>query len=293
MRVVGAGVTGDLYVGSENPARCYVGRAAETAERLVPDPYGETPGARLYRTGDVGRRLRDGRIEHLGRADGQAKVRGMRVELKGVEAALLRQPEVREAVVLARTSNGNGNYDGSYSGTYEGTYLAAYVVWREGERMTAAELRKRLRTEVAEQMVPESVVVLKQMPLLPNGKVDRRALPEPTETAEVETGGTAPRTPAEELIAGIWREVLGTEHIGVHDNFFDLGGHSLALSRVNRRLRELFSVEVPLVELFRNPTVGALAKHFETGNDREAVLRKSSDRAGKRKSAIGRHTRRA
>jgi amino acid adenylation domain-containing protein len=282
LRAAGAGVTGELYVGSESPARCYVGRAAETAERFVPDPYSQTPGARMYRTGDAGRRLRDGRIEHLGRRDRQAKVRGVRVELKGVEAALLRQPGVREAVVLPREGEG-------------GTYLAAYVVWREGGRVAAAELRGRLRRELPAQMVPEAVVVLKEMPLLPNGKVDRRALAKLSGGGEEEAEGDAqgPRTRAEELIAGVWREVLGAERVGVNDNFFDLGGHSLAMSRVSRRLRELFNTEVPLVELFRNPTVGALAKHFENGDDREAALRRSSDRAGKRKSAMSRHPRRA
>ncbi|HEX8720248.1 MAG TPA: amino acid adenylation domain-containing protein [Pyrinomonadaceae bacterium] len=284
MRTAGAGVTGDLYVGSESPARCYVGRASETAERFVPDPYSEAPGARLYRTGDVARRLRDGRVEHLGRADGQAKVRGMRVELKGVEAALLRQEGVREAAVVAREGEG-------------GTSLAAYVVWREGERVPAAELRSRLRQELPAQTVPEAVLTLKEMPLLPNGKVDRRALAKLSGAGEEEGVGAVaaevPRTRTEELIAGVWREVLGAERVGVNDNFFDLGGHSLAMSRVSRRLRELFKVEVPLVELFRNPTVAALAKHFEKGDDREAALRRSSDRAGKRKSALGRHTRRA
>jgi acyl carrier protein len=201
-----------------------------------------------------------------------------------VEAALLAQPGVREAVVLPQEGEG-------------GTYLGAYVVWREGERVAGAELRRRLRQELPAQMVPEAFVALKEMPLLPNGKVDRRTLAKLSGGGEEEGEGAvaaeAPRTRAEELIAGVWREVLGAERVGVNDNFFDLGGHSLAMSRVSRRLRELFKVEVPLVELFRNPTVGALAKHFERGDDREAALRRSSDRAGKRKSAMSRHTRRA
>jgi amino acid adenylation domain-containing protein len=250
MRAVGAGVTGDLYVGSESPARCYVGRAAETAERFVPDPYSEAPGARLYRTGDVARRLRDGRVEHLGRADGQAKVRGMRVELKGVEAALLRQEGVREAAVVAREGEG-------------GTSLAAYVVWREGERVGAAELRSRLRAEVSEQMVPAVLVELERLPLLPNGKVDRRALPEPSEASGAEGGAggayAEPRTPAEELIAGIWREVLGAERVGVNDNFFDLGGHSLLAIPLVSRVNAAFNVDLPLRRLFESPTVAALA----------------------------------
>jgi acyl carrier protein len=171
------------------------------------------------------------------------------------------------------------------------------VSWREGGRVAAAELRRRLRAELPAQMVPEAVVALKEMPLLPNGKIDRRALAKVSGVVEEEGEGAVaaegPRTRAEELIAGVWREVLGVERVGVHDNFFDLGGHSLAMSRVSRRLRELFDTEVPLVELFRNPTVGALAKHFERGDDREAALRRSSDRAGRRKSAMSRHTRRA
>ncbi|HEV2735061.1 MAG TPA: amino acid adenylation domain-containing protein, partial [Longimicrobiaceae bacterium] len=235
------GVPGELYVGGESVARGYLGRAALTAERFVPDAFGGEAGARLYRTGDRVRWLAEGTLEFLGRMDAQVKLRGFRIEPGEVEAALREHAGVREAVVLVRP---------------EAQRLVAYVVACEGVEVRAAELRAHLSGRLPEYMVPGAFVLLEQMPLGVSGKVDRRALPAPRWGAGAEHVG--PRTPAEEVLAGIWAEVLKTERVGVHDTFFALGGHSLLAVTLVERMRRC-GLHADVRALFITPTVADLA----------------------------------
>ncbi|MCA1614516.1 MAG: AMP-binding protein, partial [Acidobacteria bacterium] len=245
------GVAGELYVGGDGLARGYLNRPALTAERFVPDPFGPA-GARLYRTGDLARYLADGTLEYLGRADQQVKIRGYRIELGEVESALCKHASVREAVAVAREDVPGDKR------------LVAYVTGTSGARAVPAELRSHLRERLPEYMVPSAFVVLDTLPLTPNGKVDRRALPAPDSTRDaLESPYEPPRTPVEEVLCGIWAEVLGSERVGVEDDFFELGGHSLLATQVISRLREALQVEVPLRALFESPRVKQLAVRVE------------------------------
>ncbi|HEX7240375.1 MAG TPA: amino acid adenylation domain-containing protein, partial [Longimicrobiaceae bacterium] len=245
---VPVGVPGELHLGGSLLARGYLGRPDMTAERFVPDPFGAEPGARLYRTGDRVRWLASGALEFLGRTDAQVKVRGFRVEPGEVEAALLEHPGVREAAVVAREDAPGERR------------LVAYVV---GEA-SAAELRARLKGRLPEYMVPSAFVALEALPLTPGGKVDRRALPAPERTGEVDAY-VAPRTPTEEILAGIYAEVLGVERVGATDDFFALAGHSLLAMRLVSRVREALGTELPLRAVFEAPTVAGLAERVEAG----------------------------
>jgi amino acid adenylation domain-containing protein len=248
---VPAGVPGELYVGGPSVARGYLGRAALTAERFVPDAFAGEPGARLYRTGDRVRWLGDGNVEFLGRADDQVKVRGFRVEPGEVEAALLAHPGVREAAVVLR------------AGSAGEQVLAAYAVPAPGARIAAEELWARLRERLPEFMVPSVVVTLEALPLTPNGKLDRRALPDPP--AALPDAGSSPRDAVEELLAALWAEVLGAGPVGIHDDFFELGGHSLLAVQLAARVRAAFRRELPLRALFEAPTVARLAARLREG----------------------------
>ncbi|MEW5927966.1 MAG: amino acid adenylation domain-containing protein, partial [Gemmatimonadota bacterium] len=242
------GVPGELCLAGAGTARGYHGRPELTAEKFVPDAFSAQPGARTYRTGDLARWTAGGELEYLGRIDHQVKVRGFRIEPGEVESALLQHPAVRRAVVVGRDDRAGGKR------------LVAYVVPGEGAPPSAEELRAWLRRTLPEHMVPAAVVALETLPLTPSGKTDRRALPEP------EAGGAAfeaARTAAEEVLSGIWAEVLGLETVGVEESFFDLGGHSLLASQVVSRVRQVFRVEVPLRALFQAPTVAALAGRVE------------------------------
>ncbi|PYQ62551.1 MAG: non-ribosomal peptide synthetase, partial [Acidobacteria bacterium] len=244
---VPAGVTGEILVGGAGVCRGYLGRPELTAARFLPDPFAAAPGARLYRTGDLGRRLPDGDVEYLGRSDHQVKIRGLRIELGEIEAALVRQPGVHEAVVLARSDRSDGS-DRS---------LVAYLT---GAPPGHAELRAALGALLPEYMVPAAFVLLEKLPLTTNGKVDRRALPEPERLRpELAEEYLAPRTPTEELLAEIWRELLPVDRVGALDDFFALGGHSLLAARLASRLRERLRLEVSAQVVFQSPTLADLA----------------------------------
>ncbi len=247
------GVPGEILVGGEGVAPGYLRRPELTAERFVPDPFGP-PGARLYRSGDLARRLPDGDLEYLGRIDRQVKIRGFRIELGEIEAALCRHPAVAQGVVLLREDTpGNPR-------------LVAYYVPATGEEAGAGELRAALRQELPEYMVPSWFAALPALPLTVNGKVDRKALPAPgAGRADLAGEWVAPSGPVEEQVAAIWGEVLGRERIGAQDSFFELGGHSLLATRVLSRLRAAFDFEVPLRDLFLSPTVAGLAAAIERG----------------------------
>ncbi|HYH79110.1 MAG TPA: amino acid adenylation domain-containing protein, partial [Longimicrobium sp.] len=235
------GVPGELYVGGVGVARGYLGRPGLTAERFVPDPFGAAEG-RLYRTGDRVRWSAGGELEFLGRVDAQVKVRGFRIEPGEIEGALHRSEGVADCVVVARE-----DVPGEKR-------LVAYVV---GD-VEAGALREHLLRALPEYMVPSAFVFLETLPLTPNGKPDRKALPAPEYAADADRY-VAPRTPVEEVLAGIWAEVLRLERVGVEESFFELGGHSLLATRVVSRVRELFDVELPLRALFEGPTVAELA----------------------------------
>ncbi|MES1241578.1 MAG: non-ribosomal peptide synthase/polyketide synthase, partial [Acidobacteriota bacterium] len=245
-----SGVVGELHLGGPMLARGYLHRPELTAERFVPDPFAgpERPGARLYCTGDLVRRLASGQVEFVGRADQQIKIRGFRIELGEIEAALARLPGVREAVVLAR--------DGRLS-----AYVAAAP---ETPAPEPAALREALARELPDYMVPAAWAVLGELPLSPNGKVDRRALAR-MEAGLLDSGeAVAPRTPAEALVAGIWTDLLGLRGpVSVHDNFFALGGHSLLATRLVSRVREAFGLELPLRAVFEAPALADLAARIE------------------------------
>ncbi|WP_116121188.1 non-ribosomal peptide synthetase, partial [Archangium gephyra] len=244
MQPVPVGVVGELYVGGEGLAVGYVSRPELTAERFVPSPFGT--GERLYRTGDMVRWQGDGKLEFLGRRDGQVKVRGYRIELGEVEAALSRHPAVGEVVVVAREDVPGDKR------------LVAYAVAKPGHELEAGELRGWVKETLPEYMVPTAVVELKALPLTPNGKVDRKALPAP-EQERVREGHEAPRTETERKLASLWAEVLHQEKVGLGEDFFELGGHSLLATQLVSRVREAFGVELPLRAVFEAPTVEKLA----------------------------------
>ncbi|HSF42722.1 MAG TPA: non-ribosomal peptide synthase/polyketide synthase [Thermoanaerobaculia bacterium] len=246
MQPVPVGARGEIWIGGSGLARGYWRRPDLTAERFVPDPFGEDPGGRLYRTGDLGRWLGDGRIEYLGRTDQQVKIRGFRVEPGEIESCLRRHPDVESAAVVAhRDASG-------------AVHLAACFVPRAP--VQAAALRDHLRQSLPEPMVPARFVQLDTLPLTPSGKLDRRALERLELPAEARDGGAAPRTPVQELLAGIWSELLGAPRIGLDDSFFDLGGHSLLATRLMSRISLTFGVDLPVSALFEAPTVSALAE---------------------------------
>ena len=254
-RLVPLGVPGELAIGGDGVARGYFGRPDLTAERFVPDPAAERPGARVYRTGDLARYLDDGRVEFLGRIDHQVKVRGVRIELGEIEAALAEHPAVAQAVVVARPLGGE-NGDGGAS------RLVAYLVASPGadaSSLSPGELRAFLQRRLPDSMLPALFVPLERLPLTPNGKIDRKALPAPD---PVRPGGreiVAPRTPAEETLAAIWRQVLRIDQVGVHDDFFELGGDSiLGMQIVARAARAGLGLAPRL--LFQHPTIAALAE---------------------------------
>jgi len=249
---VPVGVAGELYIGGDGLARGYLNSASLTAERFIPNPFSQEPGARLYRTGDIVRYLANGEIEFLGRGDEQVKIRGYRIELGEIETLLREFEEVREVVVLARED------------TPGQRRLVAYVVAERESKLSVGELRGYMKERAPEYMIPSSFVLLDELPLTPNGKVDRRALPLPEYVLpEQETDAVSPRTPLEEKLAGIYASVLGLKTVGVLNNFFDLGGHSLLATQITSRIRETFKVELPLRVLFVNPTVAGLATAVE------------------------------
>jgi hypothetical protein len=208
-------VAGELYIGGVSLARGYLGLPGLTAEKFVPDPFGTESGMRLYKTGDLARYLPNGNIEYLGRGDHQIKIRGFRIELGEIEAALTQHPAVAQAIVTAEET------------TRRDKRLVAYVVAQPRYAPSAIELRTFLKDRLPEHMVPAIFVSLDSFPLNPNGKVDRRVLPSPGDTRpELEKAFVGFRTPTEEMLADIWSEVLGVERVGIHDDFFDLGGHS-------------------------------------------------------------------
>ncbi len=238
---VPVGVAGELYIGGAGVARGYWKRPELTAERFLPDPFADGPGARMYRTGDLVRWLADGRLDYLGRLDHQVKVRGFRIELGEVEAALAAHPSLRAAAAAVREDT-----------------LVAYCVWRDGQAADAGAVRTFLTARLPGYMLPTRFVAVGSLPLLPNGKLDRKAL-SAIEEPRAARDGTAPRDETERRLAGIWEELLGTAPIGIDDHFFELGGHSLLAARAAALIEDAFGTRVPLATLFEAPTIAQLA----------------------------------
>ncbi|RTY62047.1 AMP-binding protein, partial [Pseudomonas veronii] len=240
------GVAGELYLGGEGVARGYLERPALTAERFVPDPFGK-PGSRVYRSGDLTRGRPDGVVDYLGRVDHQVKIRGFRIELGEIEARLREQDSVGETVVVAQEGP-------------TGKQLVAYVVPADASLANHTEwrdtLRRALKTRLPDYMVPAHFMFLAQMPLTPNGKLDRKGLPEP-DASLMQQAYVAPETELEQQIAAIWAEVLRLPHVGLNDNFFEVGGHSLLAIQITSRVQAELGLEVPLVEVFQTETLRA------------------------------------
>jgi natural product biosynthesis luciferase-like monooxygenase protein len=256
LQPVPLGVPGRLYIGGDGLARGYLRRPDLTAERFIPDPFSQTPGSRLYHTGDLARYLPEGRLLYLGRSDQQIKLRGYRIELGEIETALRQDPQIRQAVVVVREDDPGD------------ARLVAYVVREQGNTGTgeptedlALDLRSFLLDRLPEYMIPSAFVPLDELPLTPNGKIDRRALPRPdTQQPTSEERYVAPRSALESVIANTWAKILGVERIGVHDNFFLLGGHSLLAIKIAAQLGKTFQMQLPVRRLFEQPTVAALAQ---------------------------------
>ena len=253
---VPVGIHGDVYIGGPNVSRGYLGWPDRTAASFIPDPFAEElgygPGQRLYRQGDRGRYLPDGTVECVGRSDFQVKIRGFRIEPGEIEAVLARHPAVRECVVLVHEDAPGDRR------------LVGYAALEPGKPAVGEDLRAFLRGSLPDHMVPSAMVTMEMLPLNVNGKIDRRALarlaPAP---AQKMSESPAPRNPAEEVVAGIWSELLRREQIGVEESFFDLGGHSLLATQLIARLREAFGVDLPLRTVFETPTVAGLAEAVE------------------------------
>jgi len=250
------GVAGEICVAGIQVGRGYLNRPDLTAVSFLPNPFGET-GGRLYRTGDLGRRRRDGVIDFLGRIDHQVKIRGNRIEPGEVEARLASHPDVRAACVVIREIS-------------KGAHRLIAYVESTAERFASQDLRRHIRAGLPDYMVPEAFVRLDALPLSPNGKVDRKALPEPELDASVSSWRIAPRNPTEETIAQIWMDLLNVPQVGANDNFFDLGGHSLLAARIASRIRSIFAIELPLRELLEASNLADLAARVDEARGRSS-----------------------
>ncbi|HEX8148210.1 MAG TPA: amino acid adenylation domain-containing protein [Pyrinomonadaceae bacterium] len=280
MNPVPTATPGEIYVGGEGLARGYFKRPALTAERFVPHPYGERAGARLYRTGDVGRYLPDGAVEFLGRHDRQVKIRGYRVEPGEIEGVLCQHPAVERAVAVI-------------DGEEHDRRVVAYVMVRREGGPTQGELRRHLREMLPDYAVPSAFVMLEEMPLTPSGKIDRAALPRADGPAQdSDAAYVGPRDEMERTIAGVWGDLLKVEKMGVHDNFFDLGGHSLILLRMQSKLREILRRDIAIVEIFEHPTISSLARHLNRATPEPETFRRAREEAAARREALERRSRR-
>jgi amino acid adenylation domain-containing protein len=266
LQPVPVGVAGELHIGGTGLARGYLNRPDLTNEKFIADPFRKEPNARLYKTGDLARYLPDGTIDYLGRIDHQVKIRGFRIELGEIESILSLHPQVRETAVVVREEMPGEKL------------LVAYVVSSEKPTPKESELRAFLRQKLPEYMVPSAFVELKSLPVTANGKLDRSALPRHDPHASLaKEHFFPPRTVIEKTLASVWTEVLKREPIGIHDHFFDLGGHSLLLAQVHRRLRGKLKREISLVELFEYPTIAALAQHINGYDTSDRSMEKGAD----------------
>ncbi|MCC5644529.1 amino acid adenylation domain-containing protein [Nostoc sp. CHAB 5824] len=277
LQPVPVGVKGEIYIGGAGLARGYLNRSEVTSERFIANPFKKELNARLYKTGDLARYLPNGNLQYLGRIDYQVKIRGFRIELGEIEKVLIEHPAVREVVILALEQQ---------PGDKE---LVAYFVPEQGQTSTINELRNYLKGILPDYMVPALFVLLDAMPLLPNGKVNRSALQLPTGLrSTIAVTYEAPSSEIERAIATIWQEVLKLEKVGINNNFFDLGGHSLLMVQVKQKLDSAFNKELSIVELFQHPTIHSLAKYLRQNPEKYSHWESMRERTQKQINAVRR-----
>ncbi|MEJ2767903.1 non-ribosomal peptide synthase/polyketide synthase [Mycetohabitans sp. B46] len=257
LQPVPCGVAGELYIAGAGLTRGYVNQPALSAERFIANPFGQ--GERLYRTGDLAKWRADGQLEYLGRTDHQVKIRGLRIELGEISAALAGHPDVAQATVITREDGRSAD-----------KRLVAYLVATANGTITPAALRQYLSQKLPDYMVPAAFVMLDALPLTPNGKVDRKALPAPEMT--VTATARMPRTPEEQVLCELFAEVLGVAHVGIDDNFFELGGHSLLAARLINRVRTILGLELSIRNLFETPTVAGLCQQPDKPTDLDSLF---------------------
>jgi len=281
LQPVPVGCTGELHIGGVQVARGYLNRSELTAEKFIPDPFSREPGDRLYKTGDLSRYMPDGSIEYLGRTDFQVKIRGLRIELGEIESLLLELDDISQCAVMLREDRAGDKR------------LAAYLVFEPGREATSAELRKFLLAKLPDYMVPHHFVKLDTMPLSSNGKTDRRALPKPEVDRSTDESYVAPRNKGENVIAGIWQDLLDVANVGINDSFFDLGGHSLLVVKMLRRLKKSFTEDLTIVDLFQYPTIATLAEFLNKKHSRQPVFADTRQLANKQIASLQRRRRAA
>ncbi|MBD2493305.1 non-ribosomal peptide synthetase [Nostoc sp. FACHB-280] len=256
LQPVPVGTPGEIYIGGDGLARGYLNRPELTEERFILHQLAEVGETRLYKTGDLGRYLPDGNIEFVGRVDNQVKIRGFRIELGEVEAALHQHPDIQQAVVIVREDVPGDKR------------LVGYIVPQPESGVNATTVKRFLEEKLPTYMVPAALMMLDSLPLTPNGKLDRRSLPAPARTRpDLEEAFIAPRNPVEEKLATIWAELLGLDVVGINDNFFCLGGHSLIVTQMLSRVREVFAVHISFTQIFANPTIAAVAQLIVQGGE--------------------------
>ncbi|MEH2082675.1 MAG: amino acid adenylation domain-containing protein [Nostoc sp.] len=277
LQPVAIGVVGELHIGGQGMARGYLNLPELTAEKFIPNSFSNKPGERLYKTGDLARYRCDGTLEFLGRIDNQVKLRGFRIELGEIEATLLEHPGVQESVVVVH-EDASGNQR-----------LVAYIVLRADLSTSISELSQFLKQKLPEYMVPSAYLQLDALPLTSNGKINRKSLLVVEEfRPELKVTYSPPTTEVEQTIAAVWQEVLHLEKVGIHDNFFDIGGHSLLIAQVHSQLQELLQQDLSIIELLEHPTIHSLAKYLNEGKDAQLEIKQVRDRAGKQKEVINR-----
>ncbi|BAZ54100.1 amino acid adenylation domain-containing protein [Nostoc sp. NIES-4103] len=268
------GIPGELYIGGMGIARGYLNQPQLTAEKFIPNPFSNELGTRLYKTGDLARYLPNGEIEILGRVDDQVKIRGFRIELGEIEAQLNQHPDVSEAVIKV------------WEDEHGDQRLVGYVSCQSKPELTVTQLRSFLKEQLPEYMIPSAFVILEALPLTPNGKIDRRALPAPGKLRpELAANYVIPQTEVEQTIANIWQKALNIENIGIHDNFFEIGGHSLLMIKVHSELGKIFKNELVMLDLFRYPTISSLADFLSQFKNKIPSIQKIDNQAEKITSA--------
>ncbi|NEQ79121.1 MAG: amino acid adenylation domain-containing protein [Moorea sp. SIO2I5] len=276
------GVPGELNIGGVGLARGYLNRPELTAQKFISNPFSNKSGDCLYKTGDLAQYLPDGNIEFLGRIDNQVKIRGFRIELGEIEAALLQHPAISEVVVLLREDHPGDKR------------IVAYLVFNQEQVPTINQIQNFLKNKLSNYMMPSAFVVLEVLPLTANGKLDRHALPAPKGRPQLEEAYVMPQTEAERVIVAVWQEILQLEKVGINDNFFGIGGHSLLLIKIQAKLNEIFGKELSIINLFKYPTIKELAQYLSNKNDIEkteesSYNRRIYDRASRQNKGIKKH----
>ncbi|NET89190.1 MAG: amino acid adenylation domain-containing protein, partial [Kamptonema sp. SIO1D9] len=290
LQLVPIGVPGELHISGASLSRGYLNRPDLTTKKFIPNPFWKwsqkietSTGSHLYKTGDLARYLPDGNIEFLGRIDSQVKIRGFRIELGEIETALIAHPEIEDAVVIA----GEDKSGEKRLWAYVVSHPRSDDIPNQKQVPTTSELRNFLKEKLPEYMLPSAFVMLEAMPLTPNGKVDRRALPAPEGRPELEEAYVKPQTEAEQIIAAVWQEILQLEKVGINDNFFSLGGHSLLLVKIQAKLNEIFEQKLSVIDIFKYPTIETLAEYISQKHQgTNPAFRQIQGRASQQKEAI-------